>query len=124
MIQGIEFTYGTIQILREELISLEIDSSINLYLADRVTFIPRVIPQSASWDTIKLNLRLSQEKYTQWLNYFKNAPTGIMQSLDTGYVVLPSCVVESMSANLEKMVWNGSSFIKVWKCDITMIKSN
>lgn len=123
MPQGQEFSFGSIIITRDELLSIDVTSTINQYLAERVTNVQRVIPQSLNFDVIKISVRIGQEKYIEWLNYFKNAPTGLQQTLDIGYVNLLSAAGESMNATLEKIVFNGATYTKVWKCDITFIKS-
>lgn len=124
MIQGQEFSFGSIIITRDELISMEFEGSTNLYLADRVDNPPRIIPQSINVDTFRISMRLSQDKYALWRAYFQGVPTGLQQTFDTGYINMTNSAAESMSATLEKIVWNGTAFEKVWRCNVVIIRSS
>ena len=118
------FSYGTIFIDREELISMKFRTKLNQHLADRVTFPTKIIPQSNDFNYCDMVLKVEQTHYEQWLAYFTSAPSGLQNDLYLGYFSSISYILESMDVEYLKIVKDELGQSKfIYKLDLTFIRA-
>lgn len=118
------FSYGSIFIDRDELLSLKFRTKLNQHLAERVGYSSKIIPQSNDFNYCDMVLKVEQVHYEQWIAYFQNAPIGLQNDLYLGYFTSISYVLESMDVEYQKIVKDEQGLTKfIYKLDLTFIRA-
>lgn len=118
-------SFGSIAIMRHELLSLRSSMTLNQYMSERVNTWVLTIPQANQYDYFYLSLRVDASKFAEWEAYFNTVPTNLQRTLLFDNAVgVNGIALETMEVDIEKIVNDGTGLYDyVYKLDLTFVRS-
>ena len=104
------FTYGNIQIDRSELVRLNLETTTDYVISNRVSYTPRVNTVFGTLDPLRMSLELilTPAKLRVWLDYYNALPINVAQTLTIGLDAYPFTILESIEADFESYIFKDS----------------